>query len=126
MQKWRSVIAGYIFLPLSEEVIPNWQLIERTPGIRSIERPDGSKMFLTEADMIDIRRIEAALNASVVAAVKGIPFKVGETVRFVIGGRDLTGPILEIDKRGHITVQTDQLFGCAVKVTLPASEIEAM
>lgn len=122
---WRSVIAGYIFLPLSAGVIPNWQLIEKTPGIRTIERPDGSKMFLNDDDMANLRRIEEALNASVVAAAKGIPFKVGENVRFTLGLRELVGTIIEIDKRGQITVET-KLFERSVRMTIPASDIEAL
>ena len=123
--RWRSVIAGYVFVPLPEEGELNWQLAERTPGIRAIARPDNTHIILNSSDINDIRRIEAALNASVIAADKGIPFKVGERVRFEIGGRELTGKIIHIDTRRQITVET-QIFGRCARTALTADRIEAV
>ena len=123
--RWRSVIAGYIFVPMPDDRELNWQLAEKTPGIRSIKRPDDTPIILTTSDIADVRRIEGALNASVVAAANGIPFKVGEFVRFEIVGREFTGPILEIDKHRQITVEVD-LFGHRTRLALPADKIEAV
>lgn len=123
----RSVIPGYLFLPLSTESEPDWKHVLGTPGVREVIRDgDNTPISIGNHEIEHIRTIEAALNASPISAAKGIPFKVGQRVRV---RNDIlwqwAGPILGIDKTGKITIEAD-LFGRRTKVVLPASEIEAI
>jgi transcription antitermination factor NusG len=123
----RSVIPGYIFLPLAIVHEADWKYVLTTPGVREVIRDgDHTPISIGDHEIERIRMIEAALNASPVAAAAGIPFKVGQRVRV---RNDMLwqwqGQILDIDKSGKISIEAD-LFGRRTKVVLPVSEIEAM
>jgi transcription antitermination factor NusG len=123
----RSVIPGYVFLPLANGSDPDWKHVLGTPGVREVIRDgDHTPISIGDHEIERIRMIEAALNASPVAAAAGIPFKVGQRVRV---RNDMLwqwqGQILDIDKSGKISIEAD-LFGRRTKVVLPVSEIEAM
>lgn len=120
---WRSVIPGYIFLP----VPANCWLVEEAPGVRRIMRngrggfaeiPDGGKEGIEQ-----IRDIEASLNANPVAAREGIPFKVGQQVH--VSRLDMTGKILKLDGRRRIVVSVP-LFGSSIPMTVSVGDIESV
>jgi transcription antitermination factor NusG len=123
----RSVIPGYIFLPLANGSDPDWKHVLGTPGVREVIR-DGehTPISIGNYEIGRIRDIEAALNSSPLCAAEGIPFHVGQIVRV---RNDMLwswrGPIVHIDKGGKITIEAD-VFGRRSKVVLPVHEIEAM
>lgn len=124
----RSVIPGYLFVPLNLE--PNWRLLTGTHakaiGIRGVLRSGSSDYaILTEQHIEAIRNIEAALNESPVCATEGIPFKVGQRVRVNSEPWNWEGPIIRIDSRRQIVVEA-RMFGRATRIVVAASEIEAM
>lgn len=125
--RWRSVLPGYVFLPIPIEKEANWQLIERTPGVRSVMRY-ASREFIEfkTADIDSISRIEVALNESPIAASEGIPFRVGQQVRIVSGifENHITA-ILAIDKGRRISLEVP-MFGSTTRIVLPAADIEAV
>lgn len=124
--RWRSVIPGYLFLPMVGEI--NWPLFDRAPGIHGkMTNAEGYAKRLTQQHIADIQRIEAALNSSEINAVQGIPFKVDQRVRPV---DDLycqwEGKIVRIDSRRQIAVEVSGLFGSAAVVMFSADQLEAV
>lgn len=124
-----GVIPGYLFLPLALDDQPWQALLDQpgTPGIIDVLRDGGNKpAALTDRDIHDIRRIDAALNSSVICAESGIPFKVGERVRVVDGLlSSWSGPIIALDSERRISVEVE-LLGRQVPIWVMASQIEAM
>lgn len=119
--QWRSVLPGYLFLPWPADC----RLVEDAPGVRRFLRDgDGQPETLGEHDMGRIREIEAALNASVVAARDGIPFKVGQTV--LVKKLELTGVILRLDGRRRIIILVPMFGSRGVPLTLSVADIEAV
>ncbi len=124
--RWRSVIPGYLFLPIPTEREAGWQLIEQTPGVRGVMRhADYNFVEFKEQDIADVSRIEKALNESPVAATEGIPFRVGQMVRIVRGifeGHQTA--ILSIERGRKIGLEVPWM-NSTTKIILPVSEIEA-
>lgn len=124
--KLRSVIPGYLFL-LAEGGIDLAEMRGYTATIRGVLTDvNGKWVVFPESgrnSIDDIRRIEAALNASPVAAAQGIPFKTGQRVR--IDRLDMDGTITRIDGAAQITVEA-RMFGRLTRVILPVAEIEAI
>lgn len=123
----RSVIPGYVFLPLANGSDPDWKHVLGTPGVREVIRDgDHTPISIGDIEINRIRDIEAALNASPISAEHAIPFRIGQVVRV---RNDMLwqwqGPILDIDKTGKISIEAD-LFGRRTKIVLPVSEIEAI
>jgi len=125
-ERWRSVIPGYLFLPVEME--PDWELFEdRMPGFSSVLR-NGRRDALAKIPeagregIAQIRHIEAALNASPIAAADGLPFKVGQAVR--VPRLSLDGRILAVEKGRKLIVELF-FFGAKRPIPLPASEVEA-
>src|ERR1700685_2424563 len=110
--RWRSVLPGYIFIPIPTEREANWQLLEKTPGVRGVMRhPNYDFIEFKLRDISDICRIELALNESPVAASEGIPFRVGQKVRIMSGiFENQQTCIMRIDKGRKLTVEVP-LFG---------------
>jgi transcription antitermination factor NusG len=124
--RWRSVIPGYLFLPVITDI--NWRLIEETPGVHGkMTNGEGRPKLLNRGHINDIVRIEEALNSSEINAVQGIPFKVGQRVRPT---DDLyyhwEGPITRIDSRRQIAVEVPGLFGAPRIVMFSADRLEAV
>ncbi|HZS57616.1 MAG TPA: transcription termination/antitermination NusG family protein [Bryobacteraceae bacterium] len=124
--RWRSVIPGYLFIPIPILQTINCDLIESAPGARRIMRNGENLVELPEDGRQGIERIkeiEAALNASAIAAAEGIPFKEGQKVR--IRRVELDGKIKRIASKTKIVVEA-QFFGAVREWELPVSEIEAV
>lgn len=119
-----GIFPGYIFTPGSttEDLT---QLIERVTGAINVVRTfSGLPLFIDEADIAIIRRIEATLNTPIPAKTVH-SFKTGEKVRF---GDDLVGrwPPGKISKLAHdrrISVLVD-LMGRKVTVIVFPHQIE--
>lgn len=124
--RWRSVIPGYLFLPQPPFEM-NWRLIEEdAPGGAGFLRSHGAIVKIPESGKQGIERIceiEAALNASPVAAADGIPFKVGQRVQ--ISKLCLEGVVVRLDKKRKICVETS-LFGRVTRITVSAADVEAV
>jgi len=123
----RSVLPGYLFLPLPAEPEPNWRLILKTPGVREVIRDvDNVPIIIKDIEITHIRDIEAALNASPMCAVEGIPFRLGQMVRVTNDALwQWRGPIMRIDHGGQITIEVE-MFGRRTRATVPVAEIEGM
>lgn len=121
---WRSVLSGYLFLPLLLERPIDRTFFEYCPGISNWMRDGaGNVAKLTEEEIACIRRLELAMQASVIAAVEGIPFKVGDKVRIKPYG--IKGTIIELVSRREIKIEAP--LGGALRIwTAPGSEIEAV
>jgi transcription antitermination factor NusG len=77
--RWRGVIPGYLFIPVPMDKTIDCPLIEKAPGVLKVIRKAEHKLAeLSVEEIRNIREIEDALNASPIAAVQGIPFKVGQ------------------------------------------------
>ncbi len=124
--RWRSVIPGYLFLPIPEASNADWRTIERAVGVRGVMRhADYNFVEFREQDIADVARIEQCLNESPVAAAEGIPFRVGQEVRIVRGVfENHVTAILSIDKGRRVSLEVP-MFGTTTKIVLPVSEIEA-
>ena len=125
--RWRSVIPGYLFLPIPITQDINMDLLKKAPAIREalrnghgdiVEIPEKGQQGIEK-----IRFIEEALNLSAVAAAQGIPFKVGQ--RIFIRRLEIEGTIARIDSRRQITVEAP-MFGSRVRMVMPVAELEAM
>ena len=126
--RWRSVLPGYLFLPISLTMQANWELIEQMPGFRRVMRTGNGTNYaeLTEHDIGNIERIEMALQSSIIAQGELIPFSVGQTVRFTNANLwALQGRIKAIDGKRRIIVTVD-FFNTKTDMTVPANEIEAV
>jgi transcription antitermination factor NusG len=126
--RWRGVIPGYLFLPIVDIDNMNWPLLDRAPGIHGkITNGEGYAKRLTQSDIDDIQKIEAALNSSELCAAEGIPFKVGQRVRPVddmFGNWE--GSITRIDNRRQIAIEVPGLFGRTTVVMFSAEKLEAV
>lgn len=125
----RSVIPGYLFLPLGHDA--NWRLIlskeAKAKGIREVLR-NGQADYarLNDGHIDSIRNIEIALNSSALCAVEGIPFKVGQFIRLIAGAfSGIEGKIIQIDKGRRITLESF-MFGRTTRMTVTASEIDSV
>jgi len=87
-------------------------------GENLVELPEDGRQGIER-----IKEIEAALNASAIAAAEGIPFKEGQKVR--IRRVELDGKIKRIASKTKIVVEA-QFFGAVREWELPVSEIEAV
>ena len=101
--RWRSVIAGYVFVPLPEEGELNWQLAERTPGIRAIARPDNTHIILNSSD---INEHQVDVQAPAPVQVLGQQLPAEQQADRAAGARDgaedteRLAPILGASERG--------------------------
>ena len=124
-ERWRSVIPGYLFLPVEDD--PNWELLEdRMPGFGSVLRNGVRDRYALLPDkgregIEQIRQIEAALNASPIAAADGMPFKVGQMVR--VPRLSMDGKVVAIERGRKLIVEL-YFLGAKRPVPLPASEVE--
>jgi hypothetical protein len=119
--QWRSVLPGYLFLPWPADC----KLVEDAPGVRRFLRNvAGEPETLGEHDMSQIREIEAALNASTVAARDGIPFKVGQLVH--VKRLEMNGKILRLDGRRRIIICVPMFGSRGVPLTVSVGDIEAV
>jgi transcription antitermination factor NusG len=121
--RWQSVLPGYLFIAVPMDKTIDCSLIKQAPGFLTLMRTADGLAQLTLADMECIREIEAALSASQVAAVKGIPFKVGQ--RVMVGGNlAWTGPIVRIENKRRIVVEIFML-GRTHCIPVPVNKLEA-
>lgn len=125
--RWRSVIPGYLFLPLSVFAAPNWRLIQEAPGVHGVmcsgdgnfvEIPQDGKQGIER-----IREIEEALNESAVAAEYGIPYKIGQLV--MVRRLEITANIVGIASRRQITLE-GPMFGSRVRFCVTVDELDAI
>ncbi len=121
--RYRSVIPGYLFLPIKPA--PHWALFEDEAWYRGVIRDSKCEPVqipeLGRQGIEQIREIESALNASPIAAADGVPFKIGQKVRLV--RLELTGTVMRIDKRRRVCVEA-KLFGRDTRIMVAALEIE--
>lgn len=124
--RWRSVIPGYLFLPIFTEA--NWPLIEEAPGVHGImSNGEGGHIEIPEAgkDGIEqIRAIEAALNASPIAAADGVPFKAGQQIRLKLLD-NIEGKIISVEKGRKLIVEVFFL-GAVRAIPYPTAEADAI
>jgi transcription antitermination factor NusG len=125
--RWRSVIPGYIFLPIIREQDRNWNLIQQTPGIHGrMNNSEGGPKILSPTHILEIQRIEAALNSSVINAEAGIPYRIGQRVRVMNDLYwQLEGPVLAVNKNRTVLVEVPFL-GRKTRMSLPVAELEAV
>ena len=125
--RWRSVIPGYLFLPIPEASNAGWATIEQAPGVHGVMRhADYNFVVFKEQDISEVARIERCLNESPVAAAEGIPFRVGQEVRIVRGMfENHTTAIISIDRGRRITLEVPFL-GSTREIVLPVNDIEAV
>lgn len=123
--RWKSVIPGYLFLPIPFlRSLPPSDYFDFAPGVRGFMRNgSGSVVEFRPAEIEQVRDIEEALQASAIAAVQGIPFKVGQKVRIVKPG--IEAKIVEITNKRRIVVEA-KFLGADRQWTLAGSEIEAL
>jgi|SRR5581483_4946684 len=122
--RWKSVIPGYLFLPIPMDRHIDSDFFEFAPGIHDFMRTSsGNVVLLSEMEIDQIRSIEDALQASIIAAGQNIPFKVGQKVRIVKPGID--AKIVGITSKWKIIVEA-QFLGAPRQWTLAGSEIEAI
>jgi transcription antitermination factor NusG len=122
--RWRSVLPGYLFIPVPTDKTIDCCLIEQAPGFLKILRTAEHNLAeLKVEEIAHIREIEEALNASPIAA--GIPFKVGQRVK-INGKSNLRweGPIVRIENKRRVVVEIFML-GRSVALTVPANKLEA-
>ena len=102
-------------------------LIEQAPGVLTVMRTTEDHVAeLTVEEIAHVREIEEALNVSPIAAVQGIPFKVGQRVR--ITGKNhpaWEGPIVRIENKRRVVVEIFML-GRTVCLTVSANKLEAV
>ena len=121
--RWRSVIPGYLFLPLDTQDTINVELLKTGPGIRNVMRNGNGEVISISAKDVDrVKSAESALNASVIAASQGIPFKAGQKVW--VTELELEGIIKRIDGRRNILLDVP-MFGSVVSMSAPVEKIEA-
>jgi transcription antitermination factor NusG len=125
--RWRSVIPGYLFLPIPATNSINCELIESAPAIRKVMR-NGSNEPVTLPEhgkdgIARIRELEEVMNADPIAADQGIPFKAGQAIR--IARISIEGKIKRIASKKKIVVEA-MFFGAVREFELPVGEIEAV
>jgi len=121
--RWKSVIAGYVFLPHVEWM--NWRLIEEGPNVIGFMRNAGTLIKipnLGREGIEGIKSIEESLNASPLAAADGIPFKEGQKVW--VSRMEQFGTILSIEKGRKLIVEL-LFLGSKRPIPLPVSDVEA-
>jgi hypothetical protein len=123
------VVHGMLFIPEDYVDAPRRAEIFDLAHVRGFVHSTGNRPArLTKADIEKIRRMEADLNLPPLVA-KVIHFKPGQEVKFgnpyyaAFWG---TGIVLGLASRGRISIEVKKLFGHPTKVTVPASELEAM
>jgi transcription antitermination factor NusG len=124
----RGVIPGYLFVRSNYSYHPlSFRLILDHSCVFDVMRgPEGNYRRISVLEIQKIKVIEEALNKSTIAAERGIPFQVGQIVKIRNDlWWSLRGKVVSIDKPGQIIVEGD-MFGRKCKITLPASEIEAV
>ena len=120
--RWRSVIPGYLFLPLGTSETINVELLKRGPGIRNVMRSgNGDVANIALRDVERVKSAESALNASAIAAAAGIPFKVGQKIW--VKDLELDGIVKTIDSRRNIGVDIG-MFGTVVRMVTSAEKLE--
>ena len=122
--RWKSVIPGYVFLPIPLLRPIDSDYFEHAPGIRGFMRNGSHNVVrFTEEEIEQVRKIEEALRASLIAAVEGIPFRQGQKVRII--KPDLEARIKEITSKRKIVVEA-MFLGAMREWQLAGSEIEAI
>ena len=124
--RWRSVIPGYLFLPIPEASNADWRVIEQAVGVRGVMRhADYNFVEFREQDIADVARIEQCLNENPIAAAEGIPFREGQKVRIIRGVfENQRTEIVRIEKGRKVCVEVE-LFERKNWVWLPVADIEA-
>jgi transcription antitermination factor NusG len=125
--RWCSVLPGYLFIPMPIDKTIDCYLIEQAPGGLTVMRTAEHHVAeLRVEEIMNIREVEEALNVSPIAAVQGIPFKVGQRVR--ITGKNhpaWEGPIVRIENKRRVVVEIFML-GRTVCLTVSANKLEAV
>lgn len=123
-----AVIPGMLFVPI-ETIRDLWgdDLCAYAHVRGCLHRGDGFPAELTKADIEIIREMEAKLNLP--PQCQAATVRLGQVVRFL---NDLyaafwgKGTVVELANANRVGVEVANLFGRAVKVYVPASEIEAL
>lgn len=127
MIRWRSVIPGYLFLPIPMTKTINCELIESARQVRKVMRNgSGEPVMIPEFGKDGIARIkemEESANADARAWDGGMPFKVGDKILIKRMTLEAKVKKLLIGKK-KVVVET-VFFGGMREFELPVSEIEA-
>ena len=122
-----AAVVGMLFIPDEMLDVPRRDELFEFAGVHGFFRVGLEPVRLSRDDIEKVRIMEAKLNLPPEA--KGVLFKTGQEVRFT---SDLFayswcgGKIFEIVDEARIGVEVAGLFGCTVRVYVPASEIEAL
>ena len=124
-----AVLPGLLFVPAEIMQIGRRDETLKWARIRGFLRAAGGYLAQIRKDQIEIiREIEAKLNIPP-SLTKKVEFKIGQPVRFA---KDLYSAFLgeatvfEVASDHRIGITGPMLFGRAIKIYVPASEIEAV
>jgi hypothetical protein len=122
---WRSVLPGWMFVR-SMPGLTNFGMFDQWPVARFVRHADHAPIQIPDLGkegIEQIRKIEASLNDSAIAAREGIPFKVGDLV--TITKLEIVGKIVRLDGRRRIVVSAP-MFGSIVDMTVCVADIESV
>lgn len=122
-----AAVIGMVFVPDEMLDVPRRDELFEFAGVHGFFRVGLDPVRLSRDDIELVRIMEAKLNLPPEA--KGVLFKVGQDVRFtdpLFAYSWCGGKIFEIVNQTRIGVDVAGLFGCTVRVYVPASEIEAL
>lgn len=122
-----AAVIGMLFLPDEMLDVPRRDELFEFAGVHGFFRVGSAAARLSKADIELVRIMEAKLNLPPEA--KGVLFKKGQKVSFIdplFAYSWCGGTIFDIVDSTRIGVEVAGLFGCTVRVYVPASEIEAL
>lgn len=122
-----AAVTGMLFVPDEMLDIPRRRELFDFAGVHGFMHVGANVARLTKSDIELVRKMEARLNLP--PECKGVEFKVGQKVSFtdpLYAYSWVGGAIFEIVDSTRIGVEVGGLFGCTVRVYVPASEIEVM
>jgi len=124
-----AVMPGLLFVPAEMMQIRRRDETLKWARIRGFLRAAGGYLAQIRKDQIEIiREIEARLNMPP-QMIKKVEFKIGQRVRFLNGVYSAflgEASVFEVASDHRIGISGPMLFGSAIKIYVPASEIEAV
>jgi len=126
----KPVIPGLLFVPTEYVDIPRRDEVFKWARVHGFMRSGNGPSRVTKADVERIRVMEGKLNRpDEPCDVRGKPLEVGQEVRF-LDPKDWNvfgdGIVVEVASFNRIGVETRRLFGRAITIYTPSSEIEVL